>query len=265
MYSYEQIRLWPEGAPTQSGLSGAETQIDPGFVGNITDPHLFLYPAPKPNGQAVVLCPGGGFLGLVLEQEGHAFAEWFNSRGVTLGVLKYRMPNGHREVPLDDLHQALRLLRQRSQTLGVRSLGVMGASAGGYMAATAAVFAQADAKPDFQILLYPAISLKEELSHPETRERLLGAYPSGGEIAALSPEDHVTFQTPPAFITLAGDDRTVNPENSLIYYRALLQKGVPAALHIYPRGGHSFALRDTFRYKAQWTGELERWLQLIAP
>ena len=263
MQPFEQIRLWPDGAPSESGLAGAETVIEPGFIGNITDPYLYVYPAVQPNGQAVVVCPGGGFQGVALEHEGHAFAQWFNDRGITLAVLKYRMPNEHREIPMDDLHQAIRLLKQQSERFHIRMLGVMGASAGGYLAASAAVFSPTDLRPDFQILLYPVISLKKELTSLYSRKRLMGNYPSGGEIAALSPEDHVTRQTPPAFIVAAADDLTVNPENSILYFRALFHNRVPATLHIYPDGGHSFGLRDTYRYKAQWTAELERWMQLL--
>lgn len=264
MQPYDEIVLWPDGAPTENGLSGEETVIEPGFIGNISEARLYLYPAARANGQAVVVCPGGGFIGVALQHEGHAFAGWFNDRGITFAVLKYRLPNGHPEIPLDDLRQAMRILKQRSGSLRIRSLGVMGASIGGYLAAAAAIFAQADTTPDFQILLYPAVSLKEGLSHRFSRQNLMGKNAAEKQIAGLTPEDHVSPQTAPAFIALAGDDLTVPPENSLVYYRALRQKHVSAALHIYPSGGHSFGFRDTFRYKAQWTAELERWLELLA-
>ena len=187
-------------------------------------------------------------------------AAWFNAQGITYAVLKYRMPNGHREVPLDDVRQGLRILRNYSEEWKITKVGVMGASIGGYIAGHAAIFGVDDARPDFQILLYPVISMRDGLTHLPSRERLMGPHPSGDEIAACSLDRYVSPETPAAFIALAGDDQAVTPENSLLYYRALMDNRVPASLHIYPEGGHGFGFSDTFRYKRQWLAELEKWL-----
>ena len=126
--------------------------------------------------------------------------------------------------------------------------------------AAAALFPETGMRPDFQILLYPVISMRDGLTHLPSRERLMGPHPSGDEIAACSLDRYVSPETPAAFIALAGDDQAVTPENSLLYYRALMDNRVPASLHIYPEGGHGFGFSDTFRYKRQWLAELEKWL-----
>jgi len=173
------------------------------------------------------------------------------------------MPNGHREVPLDDVRQGLRILRNYSEEWKITKVGVMGASIGGYIAGHAAIFGVDDARPDFQILLYPVISMLPHLTHLKSRERLLGANPTHEEEEAFSLELHVNSLTPPAFIALASDDEAISPENSVLYYLALLKNKVSASLHIYPKGGHSFGFRDNFVYKRQWTDELEKWLSTI--
>ena len=254
------ILLWPDGAPTSNGLAGVELEDAPNAISNISNPSLLVYPATKPNGKAILMCPGGGLSKISIGHEGRDMAAWFNAQGITYAVLKYRMPNGHREVPLDDVRQGLRILRNYSEEWKITKVGVMGASIGGYIAGHAAIFGVDDARPDFQILLYPVISMRDGLTHLPSRERLMGPHPSGDEIAACSLDRYVSPETPAAFIALAGDDQAVTPENSLLYYRALMDNRVPASLHIYPEGGHGFGFSDTFRYKRQWLAELEKWL-----
>lgn len=257
------IYLWPHGAPTSNGLAGVELEDTPNAISNISKPSLLVYPAAEPNGKAILMCPGGGFNRISIGHEGRDMAAWFNAQGITYAVLKYRMPNGHREVPIDDMRQGLRLLRDNAEEWKITRIGIMGASIGGYLAAHAAVFGSGDIRPDFQILLYPMISMTPSLTHLNTRARLLGEHPTTEDEKAYSLELHVTPQAPPAFIALASDDEIINPENSLLYYLVLLKNKVSVSLHIYPKGGHSFGFRDSFIFKRQWTGELEKWLRLI--
>lgn len=257
------IYLWPHGAPTNNGLAGVELEDTPNAISNISKPSLLVYPAAEPNGKAILMCPGGGFNRISIGHEGRDMAAWFNAQGITYAVLKYRMPNGHREVPIDDVRQGLRLLRDNAEEWKITRIGIMGASIGGYLAAHAAVFGSGDIQPDFQILLYPMISMTPSLTHLNTRARLLGEHPTKEDEKAYSLELHVTPQAPPAFIALASDDEIINPENSLLYYLVLLKNKVSVSLHIYPKGGHSFGFRDSFIFKWQWTGELEKWLRLI--
>ena len=145
------ILLWPDGAPTSNGLAGVELEDAPNAISNISNPSLLVYPATKPNGKAILMCPGGGLSKISIGHEGRDMAAWFNAQGITYAVLKYRMPNGHREVPLDDVRQGLRILHNYSEEWKITKVGVMGASIGGYIAGHAAIFGVDDSRPDFQI------------------------------------------------------------------------------------------------------------------
>jgi acetyl esterase/lipase len=259
------IQLWPDGAPNSNGLTGEENRLENGRVSNITQPTITVYPAAKPNGQAVIACPGGGYMRLAMNHEGHDMAAWFNAQGITLVVLKYRMPNGHYDVPLSDAEQAIRMVRQRAGEWKIdkNKVGIMGASAGGHLASTLAThYSGADTRPDFQILLYPVITMGGA-THSGSHNLLLGENPTEELAARYSNDLQVTDKTPPAFITLSSDDRTVPPANSIGYYLALCQHHVPVALHAYPAGGHGWGFGDNFLYKRQWTEELEKWLRSL--
>ena len=170
------------------------------------------------------------------------------------------MPHGDVEVIREDIREAIRLIRRQSAEWGIHQLGVMGASIGGYIAATAATLYIGTDRPDFQVLLYPVISMNDRLTHLPSRGRMLGETIPESLKETLSLELHVTADTPRTFIVLAEDDQAVSPLNSIVYYTALLKHGVSAGLHIYPEGGHSFGFRDSFIYKKLWTDELQKWL-----
>ena len=147
----------------------------------------------------------------------------------------------------------------------VKKVGVMGASAGGHLASTAATHFDAETRPDFQILFYPVISMDPKINHRGSRINLLGQNPSAEKVREYSNELQVTPQTPPAFIMHSSDDTAVPVANSLNYFQALVNNQVPASsLHVYPVGGHGWGYNDSFPYKRQWTGELEKWLREIS-
>lgn len=225
-------------------------------------PFMRVYQAGRPNGCAVVACPGGGYRYLEFEKEGCAFAPWFNSRGITLAVLQYRLPGGNPARPLADAIRAIRLLWEDAGRWQVNParVGVMGSSAGGHLAAMLATQADSASRPDFQILLYPVITMDEGLTHAGSRLELLGETPSATQVEACSNERQVTATTPPAFIAVSGDDGIVPVENSVLYYLALHRHGVPAELHVYPTGGHGWGMNPHYTYYAQWTVALEAWL-----
>lgn len=230
----------------------------------VEEPVLTVYPAKNGNGMAIVACPGGAYWTLAMGHEGHDMADWFNSQGITYAVLRYRMPNGHKEVPLSDSQQALRIMRQHAQEWNVKKLGIMGSSAGGHLASTTAThFTDAETRPDFQILFYPVITMDPAYTHRGSHDNLLGKNPSKELEQKYSNELQVTPQTPPAFILHSSDDTVVPVANSVNYYTALVKNKVPASLHIYPVGGHGWGYNDSFLYKRQWTGELEKWLHEI--
>lgn len=254
------IDVWPAGAPNDSGLTGPEEPLENGRVANITRATLTVYPAARPNGMAVIMCPGGGYRRLAMNHEGHDMAAWFNNLGITYAVLKYRMPNGQIEVPLSDALHSIEILRERAAEWGINphKVGIMGASAGGNLATQAAThFSSAADRPDFQVLFYAVTRVG---SNPTL---MLGENPSQERILRYTPVERVNADTPPAFIMCSADDTSVPCINSIEYFLALREHGVKATLHIYPDGGHGWGFQDTFRYKREWTGELERWLLLF--
>lgn len=259
-----EISLWPNGMPNSNGLTGTEEDLEGGRVANVVNPSIAVYRPEKPNGMAIIMCPGGGYARLAMGHEGHDMAAWFTTQGITYVVLKYRMPNGHYEVPLSDAEQAIRIVRQHAAEWNINPhrIGIMGASAGGHLAASlATLYSSQETRPDFQVLFYPVISMKEGVTHAGSRVNLIGEKPSAELEKKYSLEQQVNAQTPQAFIMLSSDDGAVPPANSLGYYEALLKNHVPATLHAYPIGGHGWGFRDNFTYKRQWTGGLEKWLR----
>lgn len=258
-----EIALWPDGAPNTNELTGPEGMSGV-CVTNVSEPVLYVYPAAKPNGTAIVMCPGGAYAGLAMAHEGTDMADWLNAQGVTLAVLKYRMPNGHDDVPLADAEQAMRIMRSRGGEWGVNpnSVGIAGASAGGHLATTLAThYSSAATRPDFQVLFYPVVTTEKGVTHQGSVDNLCGQTPTEEQMRKFSNELQVTPETPKAFIMVSADDRAVPVANSLRYFDALTRNGVISTLHVYPTGGHGWGYYDTFPYKDLWKGELEEWLR----
>ena len=251
----------------QEGEYGTEVSEKPVIKGwipgeEIPEATLTIYPASKPNGQAIIACPGGGYAGVAATHEGHDMAAWFNAQGITYAVLYYRMPYGKHEVPLSDAHRAIRFMRKHADRWAIRQLGIMGSSAGGHLASTAATHFTAETRPDFQILFYPVVTMSEN-THQGSKDNLLGKNPGSDLIKLYSNETQVTSQTPPAFIMHSSDDTVVPVDNSINYYMAMVKKGVSASMHLYPIGGHGWGYNENFTYKRQWQEELEKWLREI--
>ncbi len=257
-----ELPLWPDGAPNTNGLTGEEQESPPNRISNVTQPTITVYRPEQPNGMAIIMCPGGGYSHLATDHEGHDMAPWFCGQGITYIVLKYRMPNTHSEVPLSDAEQAIRMVRKHAKEWNItpNKIGIMGASAGGHLASTLATHYNSETRPDFQILLYPVITMLEN-THGGSCNQLLGKNPTREQIQKYSNELQVTCDTPQAFIVLSSDDGGVPPSNGVNYYLALQKHNVLGTLHVYPTGGHGWGYRDSFTYKQQWTQELEKWLR----
>ena len=277
-----EVPLWP---PAEAKNSGIELQpIDERtdyrdrprlnrWLTSIGEPTVTYYPAsPQWNAHCgVVICPGGGYAGLAIDKEGHDVARWFNSFGVTAAVLKYRVRDYGHPAPRDDVQRAIVALRQRATEFDVRRdrIGVMGFSAGGHVASTAATrFRELDmggesvsSRPDFAILVYPVISMDEQITHAGSRRGLIGDAPSPTLVAKYSNELQVTGQTPPTLLVHSVDDRAVPIENSLRFYRALLKHEVPAKLLIFETGGHGYGLVAEPSPVAEWPIACERWMR----
>ncbi|MBN2316624.1 MAG: alpha/beta hydrolase [Sedimentisphaerales bacterium] len=248
-------------------------------VSGVTKPTLTIYfpSQQKATGAAVVICPGGGFSHLAIDKEGHDVACWLQSHGVAGVVVKYRLPDPEvglyvQNGSIPDMQRAIRIVRYNAGKWKIDPLkiGVMGFSAGGYMAAAAGtLFDEGDpdaddpirrisCRPDFIVPVYPLISL--ELQGKRSAgllERMLGRKLNNKIISDYSLETRVTSQTPPAFLVHAHDDG-LSVEHSIRFYLALRKAEVPAELHIYSKGGHGFGIRQRSRPVSTWR---ERWLE----
>ena len=260
-----EVPIWNNAsAPHDNGLRGDETEFGLRFIGNVTEAVLYIYPAApdKATGQAAVICPGGGYEFVSMEHEGDAFARWIAEQGITAAVIKYRMPNHHPEVPLEDVEQALRVMKGEipgAGELSVQRVGIIGFSAGGHLAAMAATVGRV--RPDFMVLFYPVITAAKELAHEGSFDNLLGRERTEELNARYSLENRVTETTPPTILFLADDDDCVPALNAVSFYRALKEHGVAASLHIYPSGQHGWGILDRFPYKSAWQSALTDWLQ----
>lgn len=259
------IDLWQSGAPSSNGI--ADEEFDYGnHVTNVTKPTLSIFLPEKPCGLAIISCPGGGYVDVWDKTEGFTLADWYNEMGIVYAVLKYRLPNTHREVPLDDVQEALRIMRSRASEYGFKYLGVQGNSAGGHLAAmTSTHYTNAVNRPDFTVLFYPVITLDPSYTHRGTLEHLLGKDAPQDLIDQFSNEKCVTPDTPPAFLMHSTDDNVVPVRNSIEYYNALVKNGVKnASMCILPVGGHGWTDRGwiapQWEYRKTWTTALETWL-----
>lgn len=228
------------------------------------DAVLYAYLPKNPNGKAVIICPGGGYRSLSMGYEGTDFAKWFNKYGIAGFVLKYRLPGGRCEVPLADAERAMNLVRENAKKWDVdpTAIGIMGSSAGGHLASTLATHYSSDAgRPNFQVLLYPVITMNPNYTHSGSRTNLLGDTPSSATVVKYSNEKQVTASTPQAFIVVSSADTTVPVYNSLQYTQSLINKNVPVSLHVYPYGRHGFGEDATFKDYDIWHNELLNWMQ----
>jgi acetyl esterase/lipase len=269
------INLYPGAIPNSKPSDIKETEKFGMFAG-VTNPTLEIYLPEKENstGAAVVICPGGGYAVVVYQAEGVRTAKEFAKNGVAAFVLKYRLPNDSTMIdkkigPLQDAQQAIKVVRENASKWGIDTnrVGIMGFSAGGHLASTEATHYRkavienkdnTNLRPDFQILVYPVISMEDSLTHLGSRTELLGENPSKQIKDEFSSELHVDKNTPIAYITQAGDDKTVDVDNSIVYYEALRHHGVAAELHLYPHGGHGFVLGLK---TADWMAPIFKWMK----
>jgi len=255
--------LWPGGAPGALG-SAAEDR-----------PVMTHYPAPAPNGTAVIVFPGGGYARLAMDHEGVQVARWLNSIGVTAFVAEYRLgPKYHHPAPLQDAQRAIRTVRARAAELGIdpARIGVLGFSAGGHVASTTGThFADADpaaadaidrvsSRPDFMILAYPVITMQTSFTHRGSLTNLLGERPDPALVWQLSSEKQVSPETPPTFLFHTADDAGVPVENSLFFFQALRNAGVPAEMHVYETGRHGVGLAPTDPVLSTWPERARAWM-----
>lgn len=247
-----EMKLWEGQMPDNNGDAN-----------DVPTLKVFLPSADKATGRAVVICPGGGYHNLCMDYEGTDWAPFFNDMGIAAVVLKYRMPHGVTSVPGNDAEQAIRTVRANAKKWHVNpaDVGIMGFSAGGHLASTVATHAKGDAKPDFQILFYPVITMVPAYTHMGSHDNLLGKDAKKKAEQLYSNDMQVTRATPRACILLADDDNIVLPINGVNYYTELYRHDVPASIYVYPSGGHGFGMRTSFKYHVEMLLDLKAWLR----
>lgn len=248
-------------------------------IANVTSPTVMVFNPVKQdaNKTAIIVCPGGGYARLASGHEGTEVAEAFNKIGVTVFVLKYRLPfdscmTNKEIVPLQDLQQTIKLVRDRAAGFDINPamLGVIGFSAGGHLVSTGITkFSESyientsntSLRPDFAILGYPVISMDSAICHKGSRDNLLGKKAAAAKLNLFSSDRQVTAQTPPTFLVHASDDKSVPVENSIRFYQALIKNKVNAELHIYQNGGHGFGLHNATTSDA-WFERATTWMRV---
>jgi acetyl esterase/lipase len=270
--------LYPNGVPNSKPAPAdyVEKTAAYAFIFNVTVPTIIPYfpDKDKANGAAVIICPGGGYGGLSMVNEGSEIAKAFNNIGVAAFILKYRLPSDSIMVdktigPLQDAQTALLTIRKNAAKWGIdpNRVGVIGFSAGGHLASTLGTHfnkavidnpANMSLRPDFMILLYPVVSFGQ-YAHVGSRENLIGKNPPQELIDLYSNEKQVTANTPPTFLVQAEDDNVVPVQNSLLFYDAMVQNKVKGEIHIYQAGGHGFGLHNKTT-KDYWFDSLTNWM-----
>jgi acetyl esterase/lipase len=272
------VELWPEGVPDLRKDASDERLVN-GRVVNVHRPTLTVF-APergKSNGTAVIFCPGGGYVRLAVgsPSAGPPEARWLVERGATVFVLRYRLAEYGHPAPLRDVLRAVRVVRSRAAEFGVRAdrVGLLGLSAGGHLAASAAARFDApegrtgspldavSARPDFVALIYPVVTMEDPFAHKGSREALLGAKPTPEMIEGLSLEKHARKEMPPVFLAATGADQSVPVENTLLLYQALRRAGVPAEMHVYAAGAHGDSLDPQYGPTALWPLRCAEWMR----
>lgn len=280
------VPLW-EGDPPNYRETGEVTIWDTADIVRIRlvqkpDLAVFLPSGKNATGEAVVICPGGGYSILAYDSEGSDIARWLNSKGIAAFVLKYRLPGARSNIvpyksPLMDAQRAMRLVRYHAEewNLNPRKVGIMGFSAGGHLASTLSTHfdlgdpsssdpvEKESCRPNFSVLVYPVITFQDEFTHQGSRRALLGENPDAALVDYFSNEKQVTEKTPPAILIHSDDDTGVPVENSLLYYEALRAHGVPSELHIYPYGGHGYSLAVGKGHLSTWPDRVIDWIKYL--
>lgn len=282
------LPLWSGEIPNSKKINEVEkhdTTDNIIRISNVQTPDIAVFLPSKANatGQAVVICPGGGYWILAYDWEGTDIAKWLNSKGIAAIVLKYRLPVSKNNItphlsPLIDAQRAMRLTRHHAKewNIDTSKVGIMGFSAGGHLASTVGThfdYGNSNAtdpvekwssRPDFMILMYPVITFSQTVNaHIGSRNALLGQNPDPTLIEYYSNELQVKADTPPTILIHAGDDKAVPVENSLLFYQALKNNNILAELHIYPFGGHGFSLAINKGYLETWTERCVDWLKSL--
>ncbi len=261
------IDLWPQGAPNKSTITEPETVNAKGSIFNVTRARMEVSVPEKPNGKAVIVIPGGGYGNLSMGVIESSYVPFFLKEGFTTFVLKYRLPKGDPAIPLSDANKAVETVRSLFTKYSLHTVGVMGASAGGHLAAMASVSCKGNACPDFSILVYPNITMMQEESQPKSscRNNLIGKSRSVKYDTTYSAYKHISLTTPPAFLAVSAQDEYAGSLGAMLYTRGMIENGRPVALHVYPTGNHGWGIEKSEKFPDgdNFREDLHRWLKTI--
>ncbi len=265
----EVVQYWNNStAPHSNGITNDETIDSSLNMSQTTYTDLYIYKADpvKATGQGVVVIPGGGYYKLSMLYDGFMIAKYLRSIGVTAIIVKYRLPNGNREVPIEDAVAGLRYMRAEGHKWGVdpEQVGMLGCSAGGHLTALATHSLPVEERPKFNILIYPSTSgdMWSNYRLQNCFERLLGKWRTQVDIENNSCENLVTPDTPPTLLMHTHEDTTVPSTITTTYYKALKRHGVRSALYLYPTGAHGWAGHDEWHYAEPCKEAIRDWLEI---
>ena len=281
--SPEEILLWPGQAPGRGGVTGPEKLggegAGYGALSNIANPRMRVYRPATPNGVAVIVCGGGGYFRIQLWKESTPIAKWLQTRGFTVFELLYRLPNDgwDAEAPFMDAQRAMKIVRTRAAEFGVdpKQIGIMGFSAGGHLAGFTALqperalYAGADqyekvsARPDFNVLLFPVVSLRKPYDNTRTRREIIGTKPTAAAENAWSLDTYASKDAPPTIIFASADDKTTPPGHGIALFEKLNDAGASVELHLFRDGGHGWGLGKPDQVLAQWPAMFVTWLNTM--
>ena len=281
--SPEEIPLWPGQPPGRGGVTGPEKLggegAGYGALSNIANPRMRVYRPATPNGVAVIVCGGGGYFRIQLWKESTPIAKWLQTRGFTVFELLYRLPNDgwDAEAPFMDAQRAMKIVRTRAAEFGVdpNQIGIIGFSAGGHLAGFTALqperalYAGADqyekvsARPDFNVLLFPVVSLRKPYDTTRTRREIIGTKPTAAAENAWSLDTYASKDAPPTIIFASADDKTTPPGHGIALFEKLNDAGASVELHLFRDGGHGWGLGKPDQVLAQWPAMFVTWLNTM--
>jgi acetyl esterase/lipase len=252
LFSQQRVKLWDEKKATKKEKWSELT--------------IFSPQNPDPSGISVIICPGGSYYWLDMDNEGFSVAKKLNKHGITAFVLRYRTARkgNHHPAMIQDLERAMQLVKENSQEYGINpdKVGVMGFSAGGHLAGTAAIYLEPPLRPYFAAMIYPVISMEDSICHKKSRRNLLGKGYSNELKQMMSLEKNVHSDTPPIFLLHCTGDKTVKYHNSVIFDNALTEKNIEHEFLLfdeYSYGGHGFGIHPN----GKATGWIDKFLEWV--
>lgn len=261
LYAQDTVKLHYEEDIIPNGLEQSAEYINSrGHISDVSEAELLIYRNGLSNEKTVMLVvPGGAYKEIAIEYEGYKTAEWLNTNGIAAAVLKYRLPNGNPKVSEQDIAAAMTTLKKWAKKSNVERVGIIGFSAGGHLALMSVTLLHESLRPDFAVLVYPVVSACYD--NAGTFRNLLGGTPEPDISERYSLEKHVDVATPPVMLVLTADDKAVDPGNSMLLCKALIEKSIPLQMLVFPEGNHGWWMRERYKYGDVTYNEVLKWIK----